>query len=114
MSAKDDKAGTAKTATGPAGHRALSIDYALYEKYLDDESLSEADRQEFLEALWSIIVSFVDLGFRVHPLQECCGQPATPEHESEADMVGSKDIPIAQPFSAAACLPGPAAVREES
>jgi hypothetical protein len=27
------------------------------------------ERRAFLETLWSIIVSFVDLGFGVHPLQ---------------------------------------------
>jgi hypothetical protein len=56
---------------------ALSIDYALYERYLADSGLSEAEKREFLDALWTIIVSFVDLGFGVHPLQQAkgdCGQ----------------------------------------
>lgn len=49
---------------------ALTIDYELYEQYLDDSDLSEAQKREFLETLWNIIVSFVDLGFGVHPLQQ--------------------------------------------
>jgi hypothetical protein len=50
--------------------QALTLDYALYERYLADSGLSDAEKREFLDALWSIIVSFVDLGFGVHPLQQ--------------------------------------------
>jgi len=49
---------------------ALSIDWELYGKYLDESDLSEEQKHEFIETLWSIIVSFVDLGFGVHPLQQ--------------------------------------------
>lgn len=52
----------------------VKIDYALYEQYLETSDLSEAEKQEFLDALWSIIVNFVDLGFGVHPLQQACEQ----------------------------------------
>ena len=56
----------------------LTIDYALYERYLENSDLSETEKQEFLEILWNVIVGFVDLGFGVHPLQEIpsegCGQ----------------------------------------
>ena len=64
---------------------ALTLDVALYQQYLDDADLSEAEKREFLETLWSVIVGFVDLGFGVHPLQqaapdlcddELCGQVA--------------------------------------
>ena len=63
----------------PDSEQALSpqivkIDYALYEQYLETSGLSEAEKQEFLDALWSIIVNFVDLGFGVHPLQQACEQ----------------------------------------
>lgn len=61
-----------ETKTGNAVNRwpALTIDYALYEQYLDDADLSEEQKREFIETLWNIIVSFVDLGFGVHPLQQ--------------------------------------------
>ena len=48
----------------------VTLDYALYQHYLDNSDLTEKQRQEFLETLWNIIVSFVDLGFGVHPLQQ--------------------------------------------
>ncbi|MCR9089454.1 MAG: hypothetical protein NXH97_22270 [Rhodobacteraceae bacterium] len=39
---------------------------ALLERYgahLDEAALTEAQKQEFLTALWQIMVAFVDLGF---------------------------------------------------
>jgi hypothetical protein len=48
----------------------VEIDTAKYQKYLDDPSLSEAQREEVLRALWSIMTIFVDLGFGVHPAQQ--------------------------------------------
>lgn len=60
----------------------LTIDYDLYQKYLDEPDLTESQKRDFLDALWSIIVSFVDLGFGVHPLQQAapdeCGQTGIP------------------------------------
>lgn len=48
----------------------ISVDYKKYEVFLKESDMSDADKAAFLEALWSIIVSFVDLGFGVHPLQQ--------------------------------------------
>ena len=31
--------------------------------YLEDQDLSEADKLELIETLWSLVVAFVDLGF---------------------------------------------------
>lgn len=53
---------------------ALTIDYALYERYLDDCDLTDGQKREFLDNLWNFIVCFVDLGFGVHPLQQACEQ----------------------------------------
>lgn len=56
----------------------VTVDYELYKHYLEDTDLDEQQKREVLEALWSIITSFVSLGFGVHPLQEIaqlqCGQ----------------------------------------
>ena len=52
----------------------LEVDVAKYQAYLDDAGLSDEQKQELIEALWSIIVGFVDLGFGVHPVQEVCGE----------------------------------------
>ena len=80
--------------------RTLTLDVDRYQKYLDDADLSEAQKQDVLEALWSIIVSFVDLGFGVHPVQRACGQ--LPEIASQSsnqvvDVVNCKE-PINKEF----------------
>ena len=48
----------------------ILVDYERYAHLLDDEDLTEDQKQEFLQTLWSIIVEFVSLGFNVHPLQQ--------------------------------------------
>ena len=55
----------------------ITFDYDLYARYLEDADLTENQKREFLEALWSIICEFVALGFNVHPLQQAqepCGK----------------------------------------
>lgn len=51
----------------------LTIDWELYGRYLDDSDLPEAHKRLLIETLWSIVVSFVDLGFRLNPVAESCG-----------------------------------------
>jgi len=56
--------------------------------------MTEAQKEEFLQSLWSIIVSFVDLGFGVHPLQAVCGEDAKSDSKSaksKFDVVSSDD-----------------------
>jgi len=53
---------------------ALTIDWGLYEHYLEESDLSDDDKRALIETLWSIMVSFVDLGFRISPLQQIDGQ----------------------------------------
>lgn len=52
----------------------LTIDWDAYLSLFEDEDISEDEKRELIEALWSIVVSFVDLGFGVHPVQLACGQ----------------------------------------
>lgn len=46
--------------TGP-----LSFNPAKYLNYVDDPHLTDAQKTEFLQTLWTIMSSFVDLGFGV-------------------------------------------------
>lgn len=48
----------------------ITLDVERYKHLLDDPALTETQKEEFLQALWSIVVTFVELGFGVHPLQE--------------------------------------------
>jgi len=52
---------------------ALSIDWDLYLEYLKDSDLSEQQKREFIETLLAIVISAVDLGFGVHPVQQAAG-----------------------------------------
>ncbi|NKX63300.1 hypothetical protein HEP89_04250 [Labrenzia sp. 5N] len=49
---------------------ALQIDFEKYMHFLDDPSISDAQKQEFIETIWSILLQFVDLGFGIHPIQQ--------------------------------------------
>lgn len=44
--------------------------------------MTAAEKADFLQSLWQIIVSFVELGYGVHPLQEVCGKDAGISTES--------------------------------
>jgi len=59
----------------------VGVDVEKYKAFLDDPALTEVQKEEFLQALWSIIVSFVELGFGVHPLQEVCESEDEPSPE---------------------------------
>jgi len=48
----------------------LEIDLDYYAAMLESSDASNTQKLEFLEALLSIMVNFVDLGFGVHPLQQ--------------------------------------------
>jgi hypothetical protein len=72
----------------------LTVDVEKYQAFLDGADMTEAQKEEFLQSLWSIIVSFVDLGFGVHPLQAVCGEDAdcdSKSAKSEFDVVSSDD-----------------------
>lgn len=48
----------------------LTVDVEYYQRYLDDSDLTDAQKQELLETLWSIVSEFVMMGFDVHPVQQ--------------------------------------------
>ncbi|MFP7673501.1 hypothetical protein ACG74X_09100 [Marivita sp. S0852] len=70
----DDKKGELSFAFSEHARPILTVDVERYQSYLDDTDMTDEQKQAFIEALWSIVVCFVDLGFGVHPLQEVCGQ----------------------------------------
>lgn len=59
---------------GASARPIVTVDVEMYQAWLDGSDLSLAQKEEFLQALWSIVVTFVELGFGVHPLQGVCGQ----------------------------------------
>ena len=85
---------------GPPKTRiALTIDWDLYGQFLDGSDLSDAEKREFIETLWFVAVSFVDLGFGIHPLQQatedCCEEKRDLANFIAAEsrsVVNSQDI----------------------
>ena len=65
----------------------LSIDWDAYLPFLENEDISEEQKRELIEALWSIMVSFVDLGFGIHPLPQVCGQDISLAELPAADVL---------------------------
>ena len=79
---------TDATAEATAARPALRVDVEAYQAYLEDTDLSDAQKREVIEALWSIVVAFVELGFGVHPVQEAritCGQSGETEQKPRRD-----------------------------
>ncbi|MBL1419272.1 MAG: hypothetical protein COC24_002060 [Alphaproteobacteria bacterium] len=52
----------------------LEIDYKLFEDELKDSSLTDNQKREYLQIVWSFVVGCVDLGFDIHPVQQACEQ----------------------------------------
>jgi hypothetical protein len=65
----------------------VTFDVSRYEHFLEDQGLSAEQKRAMLEALWSIIVGFVDLGFGVHPVQQACGQNRDEESEHSGGVL---------------------------
>lgn len=64
-----------------SAQRVVTIDVERYDQYIRDAGLSPAQKEEFLGAVFSIVMTFVELGFGIHPLQqvgetEPCGKDA--------------------------------------
>ena len=81
---------------------ALVIDWELYGQYLAESELSEADKRLLIETLWSIMVSFVDLGFRLSPVAESCGLPDADVTQAALPVISCGDITATQAFEDAA------------
>lgn len=107
---------TAPPQNAPPGYKALTLDLALYEQYLDSPDLTNDQRREFLEALWTIIVCFVDLGVEIRP-EESCGQllgTETLRALAEEAVVNCRQAQTTCPFNDSADTNNDQREREES
>lgn len=65
----------------------LTVDWETYAHHLEDSTMSDDEKREFIETLWSIVVSFIDMGFDVRSPDEACGQEAKDDPPTNADVV---------------------------
>lgn len=73
----------------------LTIDWEAYGRYLDDSDLTEDQKIELIETLWSIVVSCVDLNFGLSPVQQNCEQTEELSKLIDQHMVQSKtNLPV--------------------
>ncbi|NRA88385.1 MAG: hypothetical protein HRU28_13560 [Rhizobiales bacterium] len=71
----------------------LEIDYKLFDKELKKAKLTDTQKQEYLQIVWSFVVSCVDMGFGIHPAQQACEQKLVSVKflpSSFKNVVGSK------------------------
>ena len=67
-------------------NKTLTIDVAKYQEYLDGADMTPEQKEDYLRAVWTVVMTFVELGFGVHPLQEVWGKDA-----EALDCKGEKD-----------------------
>jgi hypothetical protein len=48
-----------------AARRIIKVDAERYQAYLDGTSLTDQQKKDFLQAMWLVMISFVELGFEV-------------------------------------------------
>ena len=64
----------------------LTLDADEYRHYVECFNLSEEQEDELLQSLWSIIVSFIDLGFGVEPVQQALdARERAPKHKENLE-----------------------------
>lgn len=52
----------------------LEIDYELFNKEIENTNLTDEQKREYLQIVWSFVVDCVDMGFGIHPVQQACEQ----------------------------------------
>ena len=77
------------------GVPAFRFDPAEYAHYVKDYELAEAQQRELLEAIWTVVVGFVDLGFGLHPVQQASDGAPDARHlaADSGSMLASFHVP---------------------
>ena len=78
----------------------LSIDWQLYADALDQSDLTDNEKREFIETLWYIVVSFVDLGFGIDSVSHVIDSQSRSEPCAQVLRL-EKDAPLRQRFKGA-------------
>ena len=63
----------------------LMIDWNAYLPFFKDQDIPEDQKREMIEALWSVVVAFVDLGFEQRAIS--CGQDADQTPDQAPDVL---------------------------
>lgn len=77
------------------GRQGLEVDIAKYQAMLDEPELTESEKRQFIEALWKILVTLIDLGFDLHSAKVACGKlgpEAIEDCSAPRNMISLEDI----------------------
>lgn len=96
----------------------MKIDFSRYLPILDDDDISDEDKRALLEALWSITLSFVRLGWGKNAAQQAlasrqmreivCGQAPLSSRDGgdeSAIMIKCEDQDLVEEFTIAVAGP---------
>ena len=95
-----DRTKTQKATNSPQTHsHLLELDFEAYAPFLEDADISDDDKRQLIEALWSVVVSFVQLGYGLSPVQQAleARQLADPACGQFAESRDSGAIPPPDP-----------------
>ncbi|MBU0641812.1 MAG: hypothetical protein KJ731_01920 [Alphaproteobacteria bacterium] len=68
----------------------LTIDWDAYLPFFEDSDIPEEQKRALIEALWSIVLSFVDLDYELGgTLAQACGQEVSLAKLPDRDVVSS-------------------------
>ena len=58
----------------PPNKLTIQFDAREFAHFLAEVDATEAQKLEYIETLWTIVLQFIDMGFGIHPIQQACGQ----------------------------------------
>ena len=88
----------------------MPLDLDKYRPYVDGFDLSEAQKDELIHTLWTIMEAFADQAFGLHPAQQIPASLMADDSTAEADGVDLDRISVSDPFEQAA---GPSRRQED-
>ena len=77
--------------TNPTPPPSLSHNWEEWLPYLEDSDETPEQKRELIEALWTIVLCFVDLGWDVSDGSETCGETLDLKAALEAAVLNSGD-----------------------
>jgi len=81
---------TIQTSLTPKSRPAVSFDWQDWLPYLEGEDIPDEQSQVLIETLWSIVLTFVDLGFNVKSPSKSCGADIDLKAALEAAVLNSE------------------------
>lgn len=71
----------------------IRFDWQDWLPFFEDTAIPDDQKQELIETLWALVLSFVDLGFDVSAHPENCGENIDLKAVLEAAVLDSKASP---------------------